>query len=102
MVQELYKSQGSGFPLSVDLSRLEGAGDSISTSSAQVFVQETDTLGEAVLSRKYERVKQGARGAEGLRVQKGELGGASAYPVRPTYGPTAGQEEFRQHQVEAL
>ena len=100
-MQDLYKSQESGFPLSVDFSRLQGAGDSIPTSSAQVFVQETDTLGGAVLSRKNERNKQGDRGAEGLRMQERELGGASAFPVCPTYGPTPGQGEFGQHHVEA-
>ena len=69
------------FPRSVDLSRLQGAGDSISTSSAQVVVQEINTSGGAVLLRENERVKQGARGAEGLRMREGEFGGASSYPV---------------------
>ncbi len=34
-------------------------------------------------------------------MQEREPGGASAHPVCPTYGPTAGQGEFGQHQVEA-
>jgi hypothetical protein len=34
-------------------------------------------------------------------VRERDLGGASAYPVRPTYGPTPGQGKFGQHQVEA-
>jgi hypothetical protein len=97
----LHKSQESRLPPSVDFSRQQVAGDSISTSSAQVSVQGSHTSGGAVPARENERVKQGTRGSEGLRVREGEFGGASAYPVRPTYGPTTGQGKFGQHQVEA-
>ncbi len=58
-VRDLNKSQESGLPLSVDFSRQQVAGDSISTSSAQVSVQEADTSGGTVPTRENERVKQG-------------------------------------------
>jgi hypothetical protein len=86
----------------VDLSRLQGTGDLIPMSSAQVYIQATCISGGAVPAHENERVKQGAGGAEGHRMrEEGELRGASTHPVRPTYGRTSGQGEFGQHQVEA-
>ncbi len=57
--RDLNKSQELGLPFSVDFSWQQVAGDLISTSSTQVSVQETDTSGGAVPTRKNERIKQG-------------------------------------------
>ncbi len=71
-------------------------------SSFQVSIQMSDSAGGALQARKNEHDQQGTEGLKDSECKKGEFGGLSAYPIRPSYGTTTDQGEYGHDQVEAF